>query len=135
MERSEVSVLVALDLSSAFDTVNHSILLDVLEKDFSVTDNALQWTASYLKDRKFKVKVGRDTSDTHIFNYSVPQGSCLGPILFNVYSSTIVDCISDTQSLGGYADDHYLKGLFVPSKAGDESTCIDNIEKTLTRRT
>jgi len=131
MERSQVSILVALDLSAAFDTVDHGILTSLLRINFGVTDTALAWIESYLSNRKLKVKVHEATSPTHTFNYSVPQGSCLGPVLFNAYVSTITDCIPGNLSLGGYADDHFIKGTFDPKDTHQSSSCIETIESAL----
>jgi hypothetical protein len=52
MDRQEVTRLVLIDLSAAFDTIDHAILLETLEKDFDVTENALKWLTSYLSERK-----------------------------------------------------------------------------------
>ena len=131
LERSEVSILVALDLSAAFDTVDHNILCSVLHNNFGIRESALEWFRSYLKNRQLKVKIRDSTSDLHTFNYSVPQGSCLGPVLFNAYVSTITDCIPQGLSLGGYADDHFIKGNFDPNDIEDTTACITSIENTL----
>ena len=133
MESGDISILIALDLSSAFDTVDHSVLLNVLQVDFGLKDSALGWAASYLKDRSLKVKINEAFSDPVIFNHSVPQGSCLGPILFNVYSSTITQCVDPNQNLGGYADDHCLMSTFTTSDATAESKCINEIESTINK--
>ena len=133
MEKGDISILVALDLSSAFDTVDHPVLLNVLEVDFGVHDTALGWTASYLKDRRLKVKINDDFSNPVIFNHSVPQGSCLGPILFNVYSSSITHCVDPNQDIGGYADDHCLRATFTPSDAAAESKSIKEMECTIAK--
>ena len=130
-ERSEVTILVALDLSAAFDTVDHNILLAVLKNNFGVTGTPLDWLSSYLRDRQLKVKINDSTSNSHTFNYSVPQGSCLGPVLFNAYASTIVECIPEGISLGGYADDHFIKGKFDPSNTETITTCVDTVQNTL----
>ena len=131
MERGAITVMVAVDLSSAFDTVDHTILSNVLQDDFGVKGNALNWAKSYLIDRQLQVKVGEDVSSVHTFNYSVPQGSCLGPIFFNIYSSTIIDCITSTQCIGGYADDDFIYDSFSTKSSGDEAKCIKNLENTL----
>ena len=98
----EISILVALDLSAAFDTVDHDILASVLRNNYGINGTALEWLKTYLNNRQLKVKIRESTSSSHIFNYSVPQGSCLGPGLFNTYASTITDCFPDGLSLGGY---------------------------------
>jgi hypothetical protein len=130
-EHGKVSVMVSLDLSSAFDTVEHSTLCSVLDNNFGVRQTSLQWISSYLKDRKMTVAIGDSVSSTRTFNFSVPQGSCLGPLLFNMYSSTISECVQPEQDLGGYADDHFVRDCFDPTVAGDESACHKRLEKTL----
>ena len=131
LERSEVSILVALDLSAAFDTVDHGILSSVLQNKFGISDQALDWLSSYLRNRQLRVKIKDSTSAPRTFNYSVPQGSCLGPVLFNAYVSTIKDCIPNALSIGGYADDHFIKGNYNPNCTTDTTTCITSIENTL----
>ena len=103
MELGNVSVIVGLDMSSAFDTVKHSTLLAVLNKNFGVQDQALSWIDSYLTDRKVSVKVHDAVSTTRFYKFGVPQGSCLGPELFNVYTSTVRDVIQPVIELGSYA--------------------------------
>lgn len=130
-ERGQASIIVSLDLSAAFDTVDHQILLDLLHKKYGLEGCSLDWMASYLCNRQFQVQIGKYLSDLRIFNYSVPQGSCLGPILFNLYSSTITECIDSQQSLGAYADDHCLRDSFSPIDSIDERNCIDRMQASL----
>ena len=112
LERGQATVLVSLDLSAAFDTVDHSVLIDLLNHNFGLSNTTLEWVRSYLQDRKLVVKIRQDHSACHTFNFSVPQGSCLGPVLFNIYCSTITDCVDNNQSISGYADDHCLYDSF-----------------------
>lgn len=70
-------------------------------------------------------------SSKRTFNFSVPQGSCLGPVLFNMYSSTISECTHQEQGLGGYADDHVVWDSFSPSVALADRACLDRMEHTL----
>ena len=77
-----MTALVALDLSAAFDTVDHDILLDVLTMRFGIEGVALSWLESYLRGRKFKVNVGSKYSPIKDVTCSVPQRSCLGPVLY-----------------------------------------------------
>ena len=130
-EKSDVTILVALDLSAAFDTVDHNILSAVLHNNYGITDSALEWLQSYLHNRQLKVKIKESTSASHTFNYSVPQGSCLGPVLFNMYVSTIVECIPEDLSIGGYADDHFIRASFDPANTEETAKCITAIENTL----
>ena len=74
-------VLVLLDLSAAFDTVDHSLLLD----------QALDWFRSYLSDRTQYVRIQDVSSDVHALPYGVPPGSVLGPLLYSLYTSPLGD--------------------------------------------
>ena len=109
MEKQEVTALVAIDLSAACDTVDHDIWLDVLSMHFSIEGVALRWLESYLRCRKFKVNVGSEYSPLKDVMCSVPQGSCLGPVLYLIYASTIANIIPENLHIYGYADDHAFK--------------------------
>ena len=76
-----------LDLSAAFDTIDHQILLNVLGNDFGIIGSAHKWFSSYLTGRKQRVLINDRTSDDFHLNCGVPQGSCMGPILFILYIS------------------------------------------------
>ena len=84
LSRSRDVVLCILDLRSAFDTLQHEILIQRLT-DIGVRDKALEWFRSYFVDRTSSVKVNNSCSCCSLVKYGVPQGSVLGPILFNVY--------------------------------------------------
>lgn len=71
-----------LDLTSAFDTVDHAILLFRLEQWVEITGSALQWFRSYVSDRFLCVSVDDFTSNSAALPWGVPQGSVLGPLLF-----------------------------------------------------
>ena len=77
-------VLCLLDLSSAFDTLHHGILIQRLA-EIGIRDKALEWFRSYLEGRTTSVKVNNSRSSSDVMKYGVPQGSVLGPTLFNVY--------------------------------------------------
>ena len=76
-----VSILVLLDLSAAFDTIDHNILLQRLESEIQIKGTALDWFESYLSDRFQFVHINHDSSTYTKVRYGVPQGSVLGPIL------------------------------------------------------
>ena len=89
MEHQEVTLLVAIDLSAAFDTVDHNLLLSILSKKFGVVNKALEWFDSYLRSRRFLALI-EDTKSKEIeLPFSVPQGSCAGPLLYSAYASTL----------------------------------------------
>ena len=110
MEDGKGTSMVSLDLSATSDMVNHTILLEVLNCYFGITEHALSWISSYLSSRRFQVQVGHLTSKTVEIDFSVPQGSILGPILFNCYASTLMEIIPERKDsfLSGYADDHAI---------------------------
>ena len=126
-----VTSLVAIDLSVAFDTVDHDILLPVLEKRFGVQDTCLEWFRSYLNSRYCMVKIRNAFSSKFELNCSVQQGSLGGPSLFTVYASTMQSVVPDEIDLHGFADDHVLKNSFRASSMVDEKESILSLESTL----
>ena len=106
MDRQEITLLVLLDLSAAFDTIDHQILLNVLGNDFGIIGSAHKWFASYLTGRKQRVLINDHTSYDFHLSCGVPQGSCMGPILFILYISRLYHVIANhLPSAHGYADD------------------------------
>lgn len=87
-------VLVLLDLSAAFDTIDHAILLKRLQNRFQITGKALDWIRSFLCGRSQCVSVGGSmVSDARPLRFGVPQGSVLGPILFSLYVTPLEEII------------------------------------------
>ena len=78
-DQGQMSALRLLDLTAAFDTVDHELLLLRLERQFGVRGVALQWFGSYLSGRSFQVLYGGTMSSSVVILCSVPQGSVLGP--------------------------------------------------------
>ena len=145
MEHQKATNLMAIDLSSAFDTMDFSCLTQVLQDRFGIKGKALCWFENYLHPRFCKVNVGCTYSSDRELKCSVPQGSCAGPILYTVYALTLEEVICGPESevlspnndsltpkvdLNGFTDNHALKNSF---KAGDleaECTCILTLEST-----
>ena len=84
MSRKQISLLLLIDFSKAFDMVDHGILLNKLEH-YGIRGVALKWLTSYLNNRKQYVHINGTSSDVKLLEYGVPQGSILGPLLFIVY--------------------------------------------------
>ena len=118
--------LVLLDLSAAFDTVNHTILLNRLRDRFGLSDNVLMWFQSYLSNRSQCVLVNSTKSPFYPLDTGVPQGSVLGPILFNMYTSPLGELVASHGCLYSfYADDSSLYLSFTKDTA---ARMVSNLE-------
>ena len=96
-DKNMPSVVLLLDLSAAFDTVDHEKLLNILEVEIGVTGVALQWFREFLTNRTQKVKIGDSYSEVAQLLYGVIQGSILGPRLFNVYIRSVYKRVEPTK--------------------------------------
>lgn len=135
IDKGEDVVGVFMDLSKAFDSVNHELLLSKLQEK-GVKNNSLNWFKSYLTNRKQFVQINHITksnceikcnSNLNQIKLGVPQGSILGPLLFLCYLGSIKDCMhfSPTTSLCLYADDSNLK---ISGKTEEEIETVASIE-------
>jgi retron-type reverse transcriptase len=98
-----------LDLSAAFDTIDHSILLNRLQTSFGISATAPQWITSYLTDRSQYAKLHTFSSKQQLCKSGVPQGSILGPLLFTIYVSPVASLLSHLGvNQHQYADDTQL---------------------------
>ena len=104
--------MMAINLSAAFDTVDHRILLHVLNNHFGISGSALEQFNSNIRPRSFCVNTGQSYSKNTPLDFSVPQGSCAGPILYSNYASTMRYIVPGEMSLHGYADDQAIKLSF-----------------------
>ena len=120
-----------MDLSMAFDTVNHTVLLEVLHRCFVIEGMALEWFHGYLSSRFFKVNIGDAYSNLKELNFSVTQGSCTGPSLFNAYSSTLANCIPNKIKVSGFVDVQSLQNVFQARDKAVEQRAINEIETCL----
>jgi len=132
IDSGDLSALVLLDLSAAFDTVDHEILLRRLDTSFLVSGTALHWFESYLSNRRQHVRVGSTSSPSTRMVCGVPQGSVLGAILFLIYGGDLQQII-EKHGLRPhlYADDSQIYGSCRPSECPELQTrisaCIDDV--------
>ena len=134
MDQQKVTLLVLLDLSSAFDTVSLEILTDIFSNKFNINGNVLNWFQTYLRDRSQRVKINEAISDAHKTKFGVPQGSCAGPVVFLGYLTSLYEVIEKhlpQVRVGGYADDHQLYISYNPGNNDSECDAIDRIEKCI----
>ena len=115
MSNQKVTALCLLDLSAAFDTIDHSILIHRLSSWFGLSGLTLSWIKSYLSARNFQVNVNGLTSSSLPLPHGVPQGSVLGPLLFILYTTPLSSLIADSSvNHHLYADDTQLYISFSP---------------------
>ena len=109
MEEQKYTIAVFIDLSKAFDTLEHEVLFAKLEK-YGIRGTTLNWYKSYLTNRKLRVKCKIGTtgqmeySEYYDVKYGTPQGSCLGPLLFLIFNNDLNNCLENSSSIL-FADD------------------------------
>lgn len=134
MDRQKVTILGLLDLSGAFDCVDHDILLDRLRGRFGISGVTLSWIESFLRDRTQQVCYKKQLSSVGCLHFGVPQGSVLGPLLYLLYTAELFDVIADCGLIAhSYADDTqvYLSGAAADVSGLVErfTRCIDRIHQ------
>jgi len=118
-----VSLLGLLDLSAAFDCVDHDILLLRLERDFGITDTALDWIRSFLTMRTQQVFFNGVLSAVSALPSGVPQGSVLRPLLFILYATELFKIIADDGlNAHSYADDTQV---YICTRADDAHSAVE----------
>ena len=128
-DRGECSILVLLDLSAAFDTVNHQILLERLQNQFGIVGKAHKWIKSYLHNRCQKVMVEHFVSNEVRLTLNVPQGSILGPSEYSDFTEPVGRVIrSKSVSPHFYADDSQLYVHCNPKDQNSVQSAIHKIE-------
>ena len=114
-DSNNLTAVALLDLSKAFDSIQHNILYQKLE-NIGIEQNAIELIKSFLTDRQQRVKVNNVYSDWIDLSQGVPQGTVLGPLLFNLYVNDMLTCVEDCK-LVQYADDTCI---FISGKNIDE---------------
>ncbi len=137
MDRKGCVLLVLLDMSAAFDTVDHEVLLARLHSRMGVSGVALSWFKSYLQGRTQCVTIQGSASPSHEVKFGVPQGSVLGPVLFSAYTSPLGDIMRRHNiDFHFYADDGQLylefRPVTAPAAVSKMEACIADVRCWLT---
>ena len=132
LDDDKFTVLLQLDLSAAFDTVDHDILLQRLQNPFGICDKTLQWFASYLSKRYRRVVIGESVSQPKLLSSGIPQGSILWPKLFLLYLNSVGDIFNKNGlSYQIYADDILIYFTANFNSTGNISSKISYCLKTV----
>ena len=139
LDNVNISVLLLLDLSAAFDTLDHQVLLSRLNFVFGIQSTALQWFQSYLSDIYQSTSVNNSSSSPSQLMYGVPQGSALGPILFVLYTAPLSDIIANySVNHQLFADDTQLQKCAplseVTNLTKELNACTDDIKTWMTEK-
>jgi hypothetical protein len=129
IDRQQLTLVVFLDLSAAFDTVDSQIVLLRIETIFGMEGAVLEWFISYLFNRSQRIYVDGHPSDKFPLNVGVPQESCLGPLLFTINASKLFEVIKyylpDAHT---YADDSQLHISFTPDFEASQLSAVKAME-------
>ena len=129
MNKQRVSALVLLDLSAAFDTIDHNILLNRLNSYFGISNSAFSLLSSYLSNRSQSVVVDNEFSSKLPLLRGVPQGSVLGPLLFSLFTTPLSHLLADSSiQFHFYADDTQL---YISFSSSDSCQSLTKLSTTL----
>ena len=131
LSRGEATALVLLDLSAAFDTIDHSTPLSCLQDWFGVGGSTLKWFSSYLTECYQGVKIGYTLSDLQKLLFGVPQGSVLGPLLFSLYTSPLSTLIGKHKGVNFH---FYSTQLYVHLSHMNASAAFDKLNTQMPLR-
>ena len=135
MQQNNITVVLMLDQSAAFDTVDIPILITKLQNDYNIHSDALKWLSSYLLGRTFSVVVNDEESNEVSMEYGVPQGTILAPLLYTMYTADLNKLVENLGlKIHSFADDNNIYMGFKPIDGFSQATldleaCVKSIRK------
>jgi len=133
VDKQGMVILVLLDLSAAFDTIDHDVLLSRLHTLLGISGAALEWCRSYLTGRSQSIQIDNNRSKSMSLEWGVPQGSVLGPLLFLIYILPLGHLIRQhALQFHGYADDTQLHITVSPVSQMSADNAVTRLEGCLT---
>ena len=131
LDNGDISFLTLLDLSAAFDTIDHSLLFKTLYQTYGISNTALSWIKSYLSNRSQTVSVNNCLSSPAALTFGVPQGSVLGPILFIMYTQPLHTLIQQHVMYDqSFADDTQI---YQSCKPKDSEQTLQSMQSCITQ--
>ena len=132
MDNQNIVIMLLLDLSAAFDTMDHNVMLHRLSHDVEVGQTALNWFKSYLCDIIQAVHINGSTSSARHLTCGVPQGTVLGPRLFSIYAAPVSKINPNNNLMSHfYADDTQIYITVKPHQE-DIDAAVESIEQCVT---
>ena len=131
IDEKSASLLVLLDMSKAFDSLNHNLLLENYEK-LGLKDSAVSWFSSYLSSRYQRVRYEDSVSEMLPLTNGVPQGSILGPVLFKIYINDLISAITHSHT-AAYVDDSQLYFKFPVSDSSSAMAAVNQDLSNITK--
>ena len=126
LDQDKIVALVTLDISAAFDTVDHQRLLNCFKFTYGITGTALKWLESYLSGRTQRVSIDNHESFIALLEYGFPQGAVLAGILYNMYSGPLhIELKKHPVDHHAYADD---KGTYIAFTIKNQDSAVRSLQ-------
>ena len=129
IDNGEVTVLALLNVSAAFDSVDHNILLQRLRTSFGLGGRVLEWLESFVRGRSQSVHIDNLQSEWRVISTGVPQGSVLGPLLYVLFTADVLQIVARAGAgVQQYADDTQA---YRHCKANEATEAVRRLQSTL----